>query len=86
MSQALFAGSATRLDGEDMRRSSRLERQIPLLISGHDGVGQEFLEQTTVVSLNLHGCRYPSRHECPVGSWVTLQLTGNPLGENARSV
>jgi hypothetical protein len=86
VSQALFAGSATRLDGEDMRRSSRLERQIPLLISGHDGVGQEFLEQTTVVSLNLHGCRYPSRHECPVGSWVTLQLTGNPLGENARSV
>ena len=69
-----------------MRRSSRVERQIPLLISGHDDVGQEFLEQTAVVSLNLHGCRYPSRHQCSVGSWVTLQLSGNPLGETARSL
>ena len=81
MSQATLAGSARRTDGEDLRRSSRLERQIPLLISGHDGVGQEFLERTTVVSLNLHGCRYPSRHECAVGTWVTLQIVGNALGE-----
>src|SRR5262249_11947835 len=79
VSQATFAGSPTRADGEDLRRSSRLERQIPLLIAGQDGVGQEFLEQTTIVSLNLHGCRYPSRHECAVGSWVTLQIRGNPL-------
>lgn len=86
MSQATLAGSASRTDGEDLRRSSRLERQIPLLISGHDGVGQEFLEQTTVVSLNLHGCRYPSRHECAVGSWVTLQIAGNMLGEKGHNV
>jgi hypothetical protein len=26
------------------------------------------------VSLNLHGCRYPSRHDCHVGSWITLQI------------
>jgi hypothetical protein len=57
-----------------------------LLISGHDGVGQEFLEQTTVVSLNLHGCRYPSRHECALGSWVTLQLAGDPLGGQTSNV
>jgi hypothetical protein len=57
-----------------MRRSSRVERQIPLLVSGHDGIGQEFLEQTSAISLNLHGCRYASRHLCHVGSWVTLQL------------
>jgi hypothetical protein len=81
-----LTGSASRLDGEDLRRSSRLERQIPLLISGHDGGGQEFLEQTTVVSLNLHGCRYPSRHECAVGTWVTLQIAGNALGETGRNV
>ena len=86
MSQATLAGSPRGQDGEDLRRSSRLERQVPLLISGHDGVGQEFLEQTTVVSLNLHGCRYPSRHECAVGSWVTLQITGNPLVEKGRNV
>jgi hypothetical protein len=79
VSQASFAGSA-RNEGEDLRRSSRVERQIPLLIAGHDGVGQEFLEQTAAVSLNLHGCRYASRHECQVGSWITLQLIEAALG------
>jgi hypothetical protein len=79
VSQASFAGSA-RSEGEDLRRSSRVERQIPLLIAGHDGVGQEFLEQTAAVSLNLHGCRYASRHECQVGSWITLQLIEAVLG------
>jgi hypothetical protein len=24
--------------------------------------------------VNLHGCRYPSRHEYPVGSWIGLQV------------
>lgn len=79
MSQASFAGSEPRMDGEDMRRSSRLDRQIPLLIAGHDGIGQEFLEQTAAISLNLHGCRYTSRHLCQVGSWVTLQLIETTL-------
>jgi hypothetical protein len=63
-----------------MRRSSRVERQIPVLISGQDGMGQEFLEQTAAISLNLHGCRYVSRHLCQLGSWVTLQLMEAPMG------
>jgi hypothetical protein len=54
---------------------------VPLLISGHDGLGQEFLERTSAVSLNLHGCRYPSRHDTHVGSWITLQIGEAPLGE-----
>ena len=69
-----------------MRRSSRVERQIPLLISGHDGIGQEFLEQTSAISLNLHGCRYTSRHLCQVGSWVTLQLMDVTLGAKPHQV
>jgi hypothetical protein len=69
-----------------MRRSSRVERQIPLLVSGHDGVGQEFLEQTAAISLNLHGCRYTSRHECQVGSWITLQLIEATLGAKPSSM
>ena len=56
------------------------------MISGHDGFGQEFLERTAAVTLNLHGCRYPSRHDCNVGSWVTLQIGEPALGENTRSV
>ena len=60
--------------GPEGRRSTRIERPVPLVITGHDGLGQEFLERTSAVSLNLHGCRYPSRHDCRVGSWITLQI------------
>ena len=72
--------------GPEGRRSTRIERPVPLLISGHDGIGQEFLERTSAVSLNLHGCRYPSRHDTHVGSWITLQIGEAPLGEIVTSV
>jgi len=55
-------------------RSTRIERPVPLLITGHDGLGAGFLERNIGGSLNLHGCRYPSRHDTHVGSWITLQL------------
>ena len=72
--------------GPEGRRSTRIERPVPLLITGHDGLGQEFLERTSAVSLNLHGCRYPSRHDCHVGSWITLQIGEAPLGEIVTTV
>lgn len=34
------------------------------------------MERTSSVTLSLHGCRYPSRHDYGVGTWVTLQLMG----------
>lgn len=44
------------------------------MILGKNGLGQPFQEKTASVSVNLHGCRYPSRHEYPVGSWVGIQV------------
>ena len=32
--------------GPEGRRSTRIERPVPLLITGHDGLGQEFLEDS----------------------------------------
>src|SRR5438094_10445786 len=72
--------------GPEGRRSTRIERPVPLLITGHDGLGQEFLERTSAVSLNLHGCRYPSRHDTHVGSWITLQIGDSGVGEIVTSV
>jgi hypothetical protein len=72
--------------GPEGRRSTRIERPVPLLITGHDGLGQEFLERTSAVSLNMHGCRYPSRHDTHVGSWITLQIGEAPLGEIVTTV
>jgi hypothetical protein len=72
--------------GPEGRRSTRIERPVPLLITGHDGLGQEFLERTSAVSLNLHGCRYPSRHDTHVGTWVTMQIGDSGVGEIVTTV
>jgi len=80
------ADTAFGFTGPEGRRSTRIERPVPLLITGHDGLGQEFLERTSAVSLNLHGCRYPSRHDTHVGSWITLQIGEAPLGEIVTTV
>jgi hypothetical protein len=60
----------------DLRRSSRIERSVPLLILSTDRRGESFQEKTSAVSVNLHGCRYPSRHDYAPEGWVTLQVTG----------
>jgi hypothetical protein len=78
--------SVRKYSGIESRRSSRIEYPISLLISGHDEYGQEFLERTAPISLNLHGCRYPSRHDCHIGSWVVLQIGEPAVGQRIRSV
>jgi hypothetical protein len=60
----------------DQRRTSRIEQPVPLLILGTNRDGETFQERTSAVAMNLHGCRYPSRHEYACESWVTLQVTG----------
>src|SRR6266481_10203778 len=69
-----------RFSGIDARRSTRLERAIPLIIMGIDKLGELSQETTSAVSLNLHGCRFPSRRDYPVETWVNLQVT-EPNGE-----
>jgi general secretion pathway protein A len=76
--------SQTRRDA-DLRRSSRIDHPVSLVVLGTNRVGESFREETAVVSLNLHGCRYSSRHHYPLGSWVTLQI-GDEDGANLASV
>jgi hypothetical protein len=58
------------------RRSTRIEKSIPLIVLGQNRMGEPFVERTVSVSVNMHGCRYPSRHDYGVGTWVTLQMVG----------
>ncbi len=76
MSQAPLISPPDRSAGEDARRSTRIERSVPLIVFGQNRLGEPFVERTVSTSLNLHGCRYPSRHDYGVGSWVTLQVVG----------
>jgi hypothetical protein len=73
--------AAARFSGIEARRSTRIERTVPMIIVGQTKLGLSFEERTAAVSLNLHGCRYPSRHDYSVGSWVGLQVL-EPNGEN----
>ena len=86
MSQAFFGTPARVYSGIELRRSTRIERTVPLFISGRDTAGQDFLERTSAVSVNLHGCRYPSRHDLRVGTWITLQLGEPSIGEISTTV
>ena len=60
----------------ESRRSTRIEKSVPLIVLGRNQMGEPFMERTVSVSLNMHGCRYPSRHDYGVGTWVTLQFVG----------
>ena len=86
MSQAFFGTPARVHSGIELRRSTRIERSVPIFISGCDSAGQDFLERTSAISVNLHGCRYPSRHDLHVGAWITLQLGEKAMGEISTSV
>jgi hypothetical protein len=73
------------LSGLEGRRSTRVERTVPLVVLGQTKTGLSFQEKTSTVSFNLHGCRYPSRHEYPIGASVGLRVL-QPDGESISPV
>lgn len=75
MSQPLANTNGSALSAQT-RRSTRIEKSIPLIVLGQNRQGEPFMERTVSVSLNKHGCRYSSRHDYGVGTWVTLQVVG----------
>jgi hypothetical protein len=85
MNNSATTATSGSTQGADLRRSSRVERPVPLLILGTNRSGEPFQEKTSALAVNLHGCRYSSRHECAPESWVTLQVTGTD-GASSPSV
>jgi hypothetical protein len=71
--------------GADLRRSSRVEQPISLVVMGTNRRGESFQEKTAALSCNLHGCRYSSRHDYSNDGWVILQVTGTD-GSNSPVV
>jgi hypothetical protein len=86
VSHSTLASAPGNTTGEDARRSTRIERSVPLIIFGQNRLGEPFVERTVSTSLNLHGCRYPSRHDYGVGSMVTLQVVGLDVEPRAPSL
>src|SRR5690242_19559438 len=74
--QSPLVSTSGNIVAAESRRSTRIERSLPLIVLGQNRMGEPFMERTVSVTLSVHGCRYPSRHDCAVGTWVTLQLVG----------
>ena len=81
MSQSLKANSTGNSAAAAKRRSTRIERSIPLIVLGQNQTGEPFMERTASVTLSKHGCRYPSRFDYGVGTPITLQLMGSISGD-----
>ena len=64
------------------RRSSRIVQAVPLSVTAVDALGRPFVERTSTIVVNCHGCRYQSKHYVLKNMWVTLEV---PQWEGDRS-
>lgn len=76
MGQSQVISAPGTLAAASSRRSTRIEKSIPLIILGQNRLGESFMERTVSLTLNMHGCRYASRHDYGIGTWVTIQMVG----------
>jgi hypothetical protein len=68
------------------RRSTRIVQAVPLSVTGVDALGRPFVERTSSLILNCHGCRYQSKHYVLKNMWVTLEIPHQETGRPPRSV
>ncbi len=68
------------------RRSTRIVQAVPLQVTGVDALGRPFMERTSSLILNCHGCRYQSKHYVLKNMWVRLEVPNPQEGEPPRTV
>jgi len=68
------------------RRSTRIVQAVPLQVTGVDALGRPFVERTSTLIINCHGCRYQSKHYVLKNMWVSLEVPHSETGQAPRSV
>src|SRR5262245_58506162 len=68
------------------RRSTRIVQAVPLQVTGVDALGRPFVERTSSLILNCHGCRYQSKHYVLKNMWVKLEIPNADSDQPARMV
>src|SRR6266550_4464509 len=68
------------------RRSTRIVQAVPLLVTGVDALGRPFVERTSSLIINCHGCRYQSKHYVLKNMWVTMEVPHQESGQPPRTV
>lgn len=68
------------------RRSTRIVQAVPLVVTGVDALGRPFVERTSTLIINCHGCRYQSKHYVLKNMWVTLEIPHPEAGQPPRTI
>jgi hypothetical protein len=68
------------------RRSTRIVQAVPLVVTGVDALGRPFVERTSSLIINCHGCRFQSKHYVLKNMWVKLEIPHPESGQAPRSV
>src|SRR6266404_8802778 len=68
------------------RRSTRIVQAVPLAVTGVDALGRPFVERTSSLIINCHGCRYQSKHYVLKNMWVTMEIPHPESGQPPRTV
>ncbi len=68
------------------RRSTRIVQAVPLVVTGVDALGRPFVERTSSLIINCHGCRYQSKHYVLKNMWVTMEIPHAETGQPPHTV
>jgi hypothetical protein len=68
------------------RRSTRIVQAVPLVVTGVDALGRPFVERTSSLIINCHGCRFQSKHYVLKNMWVSLEIPHPESGQAPRAV
>jgi hypothetical protein len=68
------------------RRSTRIVQAVPLVVTGVDALGRPFVERTSSLIVNCHGCRYQSKHYVLKNMSVSLEVPHPEAGQPPRAV
>src|SRR2546425_4006501 len=71
---------------EDLRRTTRLDMDVPVELSFVDEQGNDMLERTTTISIDKYGARVRSKYNHKAGSEIVLGLPHLGRGTNCRVV
>jgi hypothetical protein len=70
--------------GRGARRSTRVNRAIPVVIAGVDSFRGPYQEEVSTIAVSCHGCRYESKYEVLPEASVILQLS--PKTPNSKPI
>ena len=67
------------------RRSSRIEKAVPLAVQGVDAFRAPYREEVTTVTISCHGCTYQMKREVLPGEIVVLDMGQRAKGHSECS-